>query len=74
MSSLFDAVAVVDNNTVTENGMPAYKSTLSKVLDLFTDGFSYRRNPKGVENAVREAALENKELCSSHTSPVFILP
>lgn len=62
MSSLFDAVAVVDNNTVTENGMPAYKSTLSKVLDLFTDGFSYRRNPKGVENAVREAALENKEL------------
>ena len=25
MSSLFDAVAVVDNNTVTENGMPAYK-------------------------------------------------
>jgi hypothetical protein len=62
MSSLFDAVAVVDNNTVTENGMPAYKSTLSKVLDLFTDGFSYRRNPKGVENVVREAALENKEL------------
>ena len=62
MSSLFDAVAVVDNNTVTENGMPAFKSTLSKVLDLFSDGFSHRRNPKGVENVVREAALENKEL------------
>ena len=62
MSRLFDAVAAVDNDTVTENGMPAYKSTLSKVLDLFSDGFSHRRNPSGVDKLVREAALENKEL------------
>ena len=32
MSQLFEAM---QNDTVTTNGMPAYKSSLSKVLDLF---------------------------------------
>lgn len=62
MSSLFDGATKVDNVTTTTNGMTAFKSSLSAVLDLFQDGFSYRRNPKAVEEAVRKAALENKEL------------
>lgn len=61
-SKLFDNAAKVDNVTTTTNGMTAFNSSLSAVLDLFQDGFSYRRNPKAVEEAVRKAALENKEL------------
>lgn len=62
MSKLFDAAIETDNVTVTEKGMTAYKSTLSKVLDLFQDGFSYRRNPERVSQLIREAALEDKNL------------
>lgn len=62
MSKLFDAAIETDNVTVTEKGMTAYKSTLSKVLDLFQDGFSYRRNPESVSQLIREAALEDKNL------------
>lgn len=62
MSKLFDAVTESENITITENGDKAFISTLSKVLDLFQDGFSYRRTPDKVREVVREAALEDKVL------------
>lgn len=61
-NSLFQAMKEIDNVTTTENGMVAYKSTLSYVLDLFQGGFSHRRNPEAVEQLVIDAAHENKEL------------
>lgn len=59
MVSLFEAAKEENNITLTENEDLAFKSSLSKVLDLFQDGFSYRRNPEKIRQLVREAALED---------------
>ena len=59
-NTLFGAIKETDNATVTTNGMAAFKSTLSKVLDLFSKGHSYRKNANGVKTLVREAYLEDK--------------
>lgn len=59
-NNLFDAVKEVDNATITTNGMAAWKSTLSNVLDLFAMGSSYRKNPGAIRKIVRDAYLEDK--------------
>ena len=55
--SLFDAM---DNATVTTNGMPAFKATGSKVLDLFSKIGDSRE--VDIEHLFVEAANENPEL------------
>lgn len=60
MSELFKAMAVENNNTETENGCPAYKSTLDSLLDLFASGASCRSDSKRLKSLVRKAYSENK--------------
>lgn len=59
-NTLFDAVLETSNETRTTNGMKAWKSSLNKVLDLFSKGSSLRKNPNAVRNMVREAYVEDK--------------
>ena len=59
-NALFDAVLETSNATRTTNGMKAWKSSLNKVLDLFSKGSSLRKNPNAVRNMVREAYVEDK--------------
>lgn len=58
--TLFDAVMETDNATHTENGMSAYKSSLSKVLDLFAKGASHRKSSDAIPMMVRDAYNEDK--------------
>lgn len=61
-NTLFEAMKETDNETVTTNGMAAVKSTLSKVLDLFAKGASYRKRAEVIKPLVRAAYLEDKLL------------
>jgi hypothetical protein len=63
MSELFKAMAVENNNTETENGCPAYKSTLDSLLDLFASGASCRSDSKRLKSLVRKAYSEDKLFC-----------
>lgn len=60
MSELFKAMAVENNCTETENGCPAYKSTLDSLLDLFASGASCRSDSKRLKSLVRKAYSEDK--------------
>lgn len=57
---LFDAMRACDNTTQTTNGMPACRSTLSALLDLFAGGASLRKTPEQVPQVVRAAYREDK--------------
>lgn len=48
-----------NNVTVTSNGMQAYKSTLSSVLDLFASGASYRHSSSAISQMVRDAYVQD---------------
>ena len=63
MSELFKAMAVENNNTETENGCPAYKSTLDSLLNLFASGASCRSDSKRLKSLVRKAYSEDKLFC-----------
>lgn len=63
MSELFKAMAVENNCTETENGCPAYKSTLDSLLDLFASGASCRSDSKRLKSLVRKAYSEDKLFC-----------
>lgn len=59
-NSLFEAIKEDNNVTTTANGMTANVSTLSDVLDLFTQGATYRNNAYGLETQVLKAYNEDK--------------
>lgn len=61
-NKLFEAAKACDNDALTENGAKACLSTLDKVLDLFFKGSSYRSNPSGLPQLVRDAYNDDKEL------------
>lgn len=63
MSELFKAMTVENNSTETENGCPAYKSTLDSLLDLFASGASCRSDSKRLKSLVRKAYSEDKLFC-----------
>ena len=67
MSELFKAMAVENNNTETENGCPAYKSTLDSLLDLFASGASCRSDSKRLKSLVRKAYSEDKLFLYSYS-------
>src|SRR6218665_594227 len=50
------------NVTVTTNGSGAFKSTLNSVLDFFSRGPSFRKNPVGGVGAFTKAISENELL------------
>lgn len=56
-------MAVENNGTETENGCPAYKSTLDNLLDLFASGASCRSDSKRLKSLVRKAYSEDKLSC-----------
>lgn len=61
MSKLYTSFNKSVNRTTTTNGMAAFDSTDSHLLDLFYSGYSYRDNPNGLEELVNFASAENLE-------------
>lgn len=63
MNAFLESLIQEDNQKITENGAKAYKSTLSKVYDLFAFGGAYRnRTDADVQYLFLSAFAENKEL------------
>lgn len=59
-NALFTAIKQNTNKTETTNGMAAYKSSICKCLDLFTQGATCRGNLSPLTNMVIDAANEEK--------------
>lgn len=62
MTSLINAIKKVNNETFTENGMVAFKSTMDSLVDLFYKAPSLRRaNPSEIASLVEAAIKDSKE-------------
>lgn len=61
MTSLINAIKKVENETITENGMVAFKSTMDSLVDLFYKAPTMRANPSEVAALVEAAIDDNKE-------------
>lgn len=60
--NLADAIKRVDNETTTENGMVAFKSTMDSLVDLFYKAPQLRRvNPSEIADLVKNAIKVSKE-------------
>lgn len=59
--NLADAIKNVENTTVTENGMVAFKSTMDTLVDLFYKAPTMRANPSEVAALVEAAINDSKE-------------
>lgn len=61
MTSLVDAIKKVNNETITENGMVAFKSSLDTLVDLFYKAPTLRANTSEVPALVEAAVNYSKE-------------
>lgn len=62
MTSLINAIKRTENETVTENGMVAFKSTMDALVDLFYKAPSLRRaNPSEIASLIKAAIAYSKE-------------
>ena len=61
MTSLVDAIKKVNNETITENGMVAFKSSLDSLVDLFYKAPTLRANTSEMPALVEAAVTYSKE-------------
>lgn len=59
--NLADAIKNVENETITENGMVAFKSTMDAIVDLFYKAPTMRANPSEIASLVEYAIKNDKE-------------
>lgn len=59
--NLADAIKNVENETITENGMAAFKSTMDTLVDLFYKAPTMRSKPSEVAALVEAAINDSKE-------------
>lgn len=59
--NLADAIKNVENETITENGMVAFKSTMDSIVDLFYKAPQLRATPSAIASLVEDAINDSKE-------------